>query len=115
MGVRLAVMVLGLTIGMLGQTKQAPQAASSRVAMAIRGIWWSHAMPQSAAFQISDSTIYYPDAFVECRYWVRGDSLFVYRDEGVSGTRIVKVNADTLVLSSYGGKEVYTRKEPAGK
>lgn len=77
----------------------------------IRGIWWSPEMPQSAAFQIKDSTIYYPDTFTESKYELKGDSLFIHRDDGISGSRIVKVTADTLVLSTFGEESFYTRSE----
>src|SRR5512145_1566861 len=65
---------------------------------AILGIWWSPDMFQSAAFQIKDSTIYYPESFAECNYELRGDSLFVYREDGLSVSIIARVAPDTLIL-----------------
>ncbi len=75
------------------------------------GIWWSPEMQQSAAFQIEDSTIYYPDEFAQYRYVFRNDSLFVFRDESVTISVIARVNADTLVLSTFGHKGIFTRTE----
>ncbi|MBI4427504.1 MAG: hypothetical protein HY562_00115 [Ignavibacteriales bacterium] len=68
-------------------------------------------MFQSAAFQIKDSTIYYPDVFGEYRYELKGDSVFIHRDDGVSGSAIVKLTADTLILSTFGQEAVYSRSE----
>ncbi|HEX9657741.1 MAG TPA: hypothetical protein VGB89_12610, partial [Bacteroidota bacterium] len=78
---------------------------------AILGIWWSPEMQQSAAFQIEDSTIYYPDQFAQYTYVLRNDSLFVFRDEGVGISVIVRVTADTLVLSAFGHEDTFTRTE----
>ena len=78
---------------------------------AILGIWWSPEMQQSAAFQIEDSTIYYPDQFAQYKYALHNDSLFVFRDEGVGISVIVRVTADTLVLSAFGHEDIFTRTE----
>ncbi|HEX9615438.1 MAG TPA: hypothetical protein VGA55_08015 [Bacteroidota bacterium] len=78
----------------------------------IFGIWWSPDMEQSAAFLINDSTIYYPDMFVEYRYEINNDTLFVHRDDGIAASRIVRVTPDTLILSSWGQDQLYTRTEP---
>jgi len=79
---------------------------------AISGIWWSPDMEQSAAFLIKDSTIYYPDFFAEFRYELKGDSLLIFREDGIAGSRIVRVTPDTLILSSWGREHIYTRAEP---
>lgn len=79
---------------------------------AILGIWWSPDMFQSAAFQIKDSTIYYPESFAEYKYVLSGDSLFVYREDGyVSASLIARVTADTLILRTMGTEEIFTRSE----
>lgn len=79
---------------------------------AIVGIWWSPQMFQSAAFDIRDSTIYYPDDFKEYRYDLTGDTLLIYQDEGyVLRSVILKATADTLVLLTQGFEETYTRSE----
>jgi len=75
------------------------------------GIWWSPDLPQSAAFEIKDSTIYYPDMFAEYKYEVKGESLLVYRDDGVAGSVIVSVSSDTLVLLTMEIRQVLTRSE----
>ena len=78
----------------------------------IQGIWWSPQMFQSAAFQIKDSTIYYPDDFKEYKYDLAGDTLLVYQDDGyVLRSIILSVTADTLVLVTQDVREIYTRAE----
>ncbi|MDH3252218.1 MAG: hypothetical protein OEM41_05455 [Ignavibacteria bacterium] len=86
-----------------------PQATIAR--SAIQGIWWSPEMSQSAAFQIGDSTIYYPDLFEERRYELKGDSLIIYHDDGYLLRFIVKVTADTLILTGLGQEQIFTRSE----
>lgn len=79
----------------------------------LQGIWWSPEMPQSAAFQVKDSTFYYPDAFAERKYELKDDSLFVFFDDGsVSASVILKLTPDTLILSTGGMEELYMRTEP---
>lgn len=75
----------------------------------IKGIWWSPEMYQSAAMQIKDTSIAYPDMLVEYRYELKGDSLLVYRPEGVASSFIVQASVDTLILSTMGIQAVYTR------
>ncbi|MBI3006660.1 MAG: hypothetical protein HYY49_14790 [Ignavibacteriales bacterium] len=77
----------------------------------IRGIWWSPEMPQSAAFEIKDSIIYYPDVFAEYKCELKSDSLLVYHDDGVLRSIVVKLTTDTLVLSTSGQESIYTRSE----
>ena len=72
-------------------------------------------MYQSAAFQIKDSTIYYPEDFAEYRYDISGDTIVVHRDDAVVRSIIVKATADSLVLSSFGREWIYTRVETKRK
>lgn len=81
-------------------------------ANAIKGIWWSAEQPQSAAFQIKDSTIYFPDSFVEFRYELKGDTLLLHRDDGDVRWIITRVTADTLVVAMFERQDTYTRAEP---
>ena len=75
----------------------------------IKGIWWSPDLYQSAAMVIKDSSIYYPDMFTEYRYELNGDSLLVYRPEGVASSYLVSATADTMILSTMGQQQIYTR------
>ena len=94
-----------------GQTPSDPKTRSNRTLLL--GIWWSSEMPQAAAFQVNDSTFYYPDQFVERRYELRGDSLFIFFEDGyVSSSAIVKLTTDTLMLSTDGVEQTLTRAEP---
>jgi len=79
----------------------------------ILGIWWSPEMEQTAAFQIEDSTIYYPDQFAQYPYDLRHDTILVFREEGVLVSLVVRITPDTLVLSTYGHEAIYTRSEPS--
>lgn len=79
---------------------------------AIRGIWWSPEMFQSAAFEIRDSTIYYPDEFRECRYELADDTILIHQDDGsVLRSAIREVTKDTLILVTMGIESIYTRSE----
>jgi hypothetical protein len=70
-------------------------------------------MPQTAAFQVDDSTFYYPDHFTSRKYDILGDSLFVFFDDGyVSSSVIVKLTVDSLVLLKDSTEQLYTRAEP---
>ncbi len=90
-----------------------PSSDSSPNRTMIQGIWWSADMPQSAAFVVSDTTFYYPEHFVERKYEVREDTLFVSFEDGYIGSSaIVKLTADTLILSAGGSTQLYTRVEP---
>lgn len=92
--------------------EQTPTTSRSNRTM-IQGIWWSQDMPQVAAFQVSDSTFYYPDHFIDRKYEIKGDSLFVFfEDNYISSSAIVKLTVDTLILSTDGAEQVYTRAEP---
>ena len=68
-------------------------------------------MYQSAAFQIKDSTIYYPDDFTEYGYDLSGDTIVIHLDDATVRSVIVKATADSLVLSSFGREWIYTRAE----
>ncbi|MEX2115792.1 MAG: hypothetical protein WEB37_02805 [Bacteroidota bacterium] len=94
--------------------EQTPEASRSGIHRTmIQGIWWSHDMPQVAAFQVNDSTFYYPDHFIDRKYEIKGDSLFVFfEDNYISSSAIVKLTVDTLILSTDGTEQVYTRAEP---
>ena len=94
------------------EQKEAVPAQSMDVRNALMGIWWDPEMPQSAAFQVKDSTMYYPDQFAEYAYELRGDSLFVHHENGDISSRIVKVTADTLILQTFEQEHTYTRAEP---
>ncbi len=106
-----ALALMAIAQGAVSQQQETtPHDSSFR--NAIRGIWWSPDMFQTAAFRIDDSTIYYPDAFAEFTYEVKGDSLLVFRDNGeIASSVIIKVSADTLILFSFGRNHVYTRSE----
>ena len=94
------------------QQRAASLSQTSANRMALQGIWWSPEMFQTAAFQIGDSTIYYPDAFAERPYELRNDSLFVYHEDGtIFRSTVVKVTADTLILSTFGREQIFTRAE----
>ena len=91
-------------------TDQSAQSTIRR--SAIRGIWWSPEMYQSAAFQINDSTIYYPDDFKEYRYSLSADTILIYRDDGsIFRSVILRATPDTLILVTEGIEEIYTRAE----
>lgn len=80
----------------------------------ILGIWRSAELPQSAAFQVNDSTFYYPDEFVERKYTLKDDSLFIALDDGsVIRSAIMNLSADSMILMTNGAKRLYTRTEPA--
>lgn len=91
---------------------QAKQSKAKHSKSALMGVWWSPEMPEAAAFDIKDSTIYYPDQFIERRYRLKGDTLFVEFDDGfVAPSIILRITADTLILFSWDHEQVYTRKE----
>jgi len=93
--------------------QDADQAARSGIQRStIQGIWWSPEMYQSAAFQINDSTIYYPDDFKEYRYSLSADTILIYRDDGsIFRSVILRATPDTLILVTEGIEEIYTRAE----
>jgi hypothetical protein len=111
------IFILLLLLSVAGCTKKPAeqQQAVNNMAQAIigqapiKGIWWSPEQYQSAAFQIKDTSIYYPDMLVEYRYELNGDRLLVYRPEGVASSYIVQATADTLILSTMGRQQIYTR------
>jgi hypothetical protein len=109
------LIVLFFVASSAGQTYQ-QEKASSRASMhraMIQGIWWSSDLPQCAAFQVNDSTFYYPDEFVYRKYEIKGDSLFVFLDDGdIISSAVVKLTTDTLILFSFGKEHLYTRAEP---
>jgi len=72
-------------------------------------------MYQSAAFQIKDSTIYYPDDFAEYPYDLRGDTIVIHRPDAVLRSAIIQATTDSLILSSFGRKWIYTRTETKRK
>jgi hypothetical protein len=110
-----ALILVGSDDGRSDKQAQASSRTSVNRTM-IRGIWWSPEMPQSAAFQVNDSTFYYPDMFMERKYEIKGDSLFVFFDDGsIVASVIVKLTADSLVLSTDGIEALYTRMEPKRK
>ena len=94
------------------KSKERVLTPQSSLPSVILGIWWSSDQPQSAAFQIKDSSIYYPDTFTEYPYTVQGDSIFVHRDDGITVSVVLKVTKDTLILRSFDITQVYTRAEP---
>jgi hypothetical protein len=101
------MVVLVVCAGMFGCRQHTPATAP-----VLRGIWWSADQPQSAAFEFKDSTVYYPDMFVEFKYAVRRDTLVVHRDEGESRSVIVRLTADSLILSTANRLAAYSRSEP---
>jgi hypothetical protein len=108
----IALIVVGCNEERASQQSQALSKSVINRTM-IQGIWWSSEMPQSAAFAVNDSTFYYPEHFVERKYEVKDDSLFVFFDDGyVGSSAIVKLTADTLILSTNGTVRLYTRTEP---
>ena len=94
------------------EQKEAIPDQSTDVRNALMGIWWDPEMPQNAAFQVNDSTMYYPDQFAEYTYELRDDSLIIHHENGDISSRIVKVTADTLILQTFGKDYAYTRAEP---
>lgn len=103
------ILILCCWIPLHGQSHQ------QHLRNAIHGIWWSPDVYQSAAFQIKDSTIYYPDDFAEYRYDISGDTIVVHRADAVLRSTIVKVTSDSLILSSFGREWIYTRAETTRK
>ncbi len=102
----LALILAGCT------AKDGDHAARPTIARsAIHGIWWSPQMFQSAAFRISDSTIYYPDDFKEYKYSLSSDTILIYREDGVLRSFIRRATPDTLILVTEGIEEIYTRAE----
>jgi len=71
-------------------------------------------LPQCAAFDVNDSTFYYPDEFVYRKYKIKDDTLHIFLDDnrGILSLAIVKLTPDTLILSAFGGFSLYTRTEP---
>jgi hypothetical protein len=114
--IQILVLVLGIA-GCSGNDANQEQSAGSSPQStfdreSILGIWWSPDMFQTAAFQINDSTIYYPDAFAQRKYELKGDSLFISLEDGfVMRSAVIKVTADTLILSAFGQEQVFTRAE----
>ena len=108
------ITLIGITVCNAQQTRPAALSVREKInRSALIGIWWSSEMPQSAAFEIKDSSFYYPDSFSESRYSLRGDTLFMHLEDGTVSTIIIrKVTADTLILFSWDIEQIYTRSEP---
>jgi len=108
---KLRILVLISIVVLFGCSKNKSHEAQIRRS-ALMGIWWSPQMFQSAAFQIKDSTIYYPDDLKEYRYELRNDTLLVYQDDGnIVRSVVLRITADTLVLMTQGSEEIYTHSE----
>jgi hypothetical protein len=109
---RMKIFLIILLLSIFPTCGKAPDHQSPSRRSSLQGIWWSPKMFQAAAFQIKDSTIYYPDEFRECRYTLLGDTLFVSQEDGfVLKSVILRVTPDTLVLATEGFEELYTRSE----
>lgn len=108
-----AILLLCLCDSSQAQSTEQRVKAATRPSFAkiIQGIWWSVEPAPSAAFQITDSTIYYPDMFVEYPYSLSGDTLRVHREDGIASSVILKANKDTLILKSYDFVLIYTSLE----
>ena len=108
----IVLVVAGFSAEKPHQQKQASSRAGINRTM-IQGIWWSSELPQCAAFQVNDSTFYYPDEFIYRKYEITGDSLFVFLDDGyIISSAVVKLTPDTLILFSFDKEHLYTRTEP---
>lgn len=106
------LVAVGLNSTSARQKKQGPSTSQIN-RTTIQGIWWSKEWPQSAAFQVNDSTFYYPDEFISRKYRIGGDSLFLFLEEGDTvRSLIVKLSSDTLILLTNGTKALYTKTEP---
>ena len=108
-GLLMGVLILCCWVPSYGQSHQ------QQLRDLMQGIWWSPDVYQSAAFQIKDSTIYYPDDFAEYRYNISGDTIVVHRADAVLRSTIIKATSDSLILSSFGREWIYTRAETKRK
>lgn len=106
--------VLGLSQAEAQQIRAALKPIKPKVSRtSLLGVWWSPELPQVAAFVVHDTTIYYPDHFIERRYRIEDDTLFVEFEDGfIAPSIILRLTGDTLVLFSWDDERVYTRTEP---
>ena len=93
------------------QTRPTPKPSVNQTML--WGLWWSPEWEPSAAFAVDDSTFYYPEHFIYRKYTIRGDSLHIFAEDGdIWPYAVVKLTADTLILSSSYGISIYTRTAP---
>ncbi|MBL0325358.1 MAG: hypothetical protein IPP61_09280 [Cytophagaceae bacterium] len=79
----------------------------------IIGLWWDANEKNApiASFEINKNTILYPDheEHAEYKYKIKKDSFFIFYEDYISSSKILKIRKDSLELNTNGQISLFVK------